>query len=198
MRQERLGAVHDAPEVDVHHPFDLFELADFDVPDERDAGVVVDLVDFAKMVVDLLGVGDERFPLGDVEPVGLDRGADGLEPFLGLRQPVGVDIADGHACPGAGQFDGQRLADTRTGAGDDGDFPGEPLHACTPVSWLCRASRYGEYDQAHTTHRWGRQGLGYFGDVEPDNLLPVRKDVIADYWTCVRPVPRSAAKSPAA
>ena len=57
--------------------------------------------------------------------------------LLGLRQPFGVDVADRQLGPGAGQFEGQRLADTRTGAGDDGDFPGEPLHACSPVSWLC-------------------------------------------------------------
>ena len=95
MRKERLGAVDDAPEVDVHHAFHVLELADLDVPGVRDAGVVVDLVDLAEMLFDLVGVEQEGLAFGDVEPVGLHLGADGLELFLGLRQTFGIDVADG-------------------------------------------------------------------------------------------------------
>ncbi len=94
VRQERLGAVDDAPEVDVHHPLDVLELADLDVAGERDAGVVVDLVDRAEVRADRVGVDAERLTLGDVEPVGLDRRADGLQPLLGGREALGVDVAD--------------------------------------------------------------------------------------------------------
>ena len=49
--EEHLGAVDDAPEVDVHHLFDVLELADLDVTGERDARVVVDLVDLAEVLL---------------------------------------------------------------------------------------------------------------------------------------------------
>ena len=128
VRQEGLGAVDDAPVVDVHHPFHVLELADFDVAGERDARVVVDLVDLAEVLGDGVGVEQEVLPLGDVEAVGLDRGADGLEAFLGGGQAFGVDIADRHAGAGAAQLDGQRLTDARAGAGHDGHLSVEALH----------------------------------------------------------------------
>ncbi len=76
--RKRLGAVDDAPVVDVHHALDVLELADFDVAGEGDTRVVVDLVDLAEVLLDRVGVQQERLALGDVEPVGLDLGADGL------------------------------------------------------------------------------------------------------------------------
>ena len=132
VRQERLGAVDDAPEVDVHHPFDVLELGDLDVAGERDARVVVDLVDLAEVGLDGVGVEQERFAFGDVEAVGLDRGADRLEPFFGDRQALGVDVADRDVGARTSQLDRQRLTDARSGAGDDSDLPGEALHRTLP------------------------------------------------------------------
>ncbi|CKO85106.1 Uncharacterised protein [Mycobacterium tuberculosis] len=57
MRQERLGAVDHTPKIDVHHPFDVLELADLDIAGKGDAGVVVDLVHSAEVLVDRIGVG---------------------------------------------------------------------------------------------------------------------------------------------
>ena len=111
MRQEGFGAVDHAPEVDVHHPLDVLELAGLDVTAERDAGVVVDLVDLAEVLVDLVGVGEESFALGDVEAVDLDSHTQRGQPPLGLREPFGVDVADRQLRACAGQLDGQRLAD---------------------------------------------------------------------------------------
>ena len=73
VREERLRAVDDAPEVDVHHAFDVLERGDLDVADVGDARIVVDLVDLAEVGLDLVGVEQERFALGDVEAVGLRR-----------------------------------------------------------------------------------------------------------------------------
>ena len=56
VRQERLGAVDHTPVVNVHHPFDVIELADLDVAGERDAGVVVDLVDHPKAIPAFVGI----------------------------------------------------------------------------------------------------------------------------------------------
>ena len=106
MRQEGLRAVDDAPKVDVHHPFDVLELADLDVAGECDAGVVVDLVDLAEVLVDLVGVGLEGLAFGDVEPVGPDRHTDGPQPFFGLREPLEVDIADRQRGTGAAELEG--------------------------------------------------------------------------------------------
>src|SRR5205807_4481995 len=94
MRQECFGAVHYAPEVDVHHPLDVLELADFNITGEGDPGVVINLVDLAEVLVDRVGIGQECLAFADVETVRFDRRADGLDPLFGLCQAFGVDVAD--------------------------------------------------------------------------------------------------------
>jgi len=71
VRQKHLGAVDDAPVVDVHHLLDVLELADLDIAGERDASIVVELVDLAEVLLDRVGIQLERLALGDIEPVGL-------------------------------------------------------------------------------------------------------------------------------
>jgi hypothetical protein len=93
--QERFGSIDHAPVVDVHHPLEVLELADLDVAGERDARVVVNLVDRAEVVVDRVGVCQERLPFGDVEAVGLHRRAECGEPLLGGRQSLDIDVTDG-------------------------------------------------------------------------------------------------------
>jgi hypothetical protein len=70
-REEGLGAVDDAPEVDVPRPFDVLELADLDVTVERDAGIVVDLVDHTEVVLEQRRRWPKRLALGEVEPSAL-------------------------------------------------------------------------------------------------------------------------------
>ena len=94
MRKKRLCSVDHAPVVDIHHPFHVLELGDLDVAGERDAGVVVDLVDLAEALGDGVGIEVELLALDDVEAVGLDLRPDGLESLLGGGQPLGVDVAD--------------------------------------------------------------------------------------------------------
>ena len=102
------------------------------------------------MLLDSVGVQLEGLALCHVETVGLDRDTDRLEAFLGDRQSLGVDIADRHTGARAAEFDGQRLPDTRSRPRDDGNFPGEALHAPTPVVTNCCSivfdlSRYRRY-----------------------------------------------------
>ena len=73
VRQERLGAVDDAPEVDVHDALDVLEVIVLDVAGEGDTGVVVDLVDRAVVRRDGVGVAQHRVAVGDVEVLGTDR-----------------------------------------------------------------------------------------------------------------------------
>ena len=106
--------------------------AGLDVADERDARVVVDLVDLAVVLVDRVGVHLERLAFGDVEPVGLHRRTDGLQSLLGDRQALGVDVADRQLGAGAGKLDRQRLADPGAGSGYDSGFTSEPFHSTFP------------------------------------------------------------------
>ena len=123
--QKGLGAVDDAPEVDLHHPLEILERHDLYVAHESDACVVVDLIHRAEMLFDRVGVCKKRLTLGDVESVGLHWCADGRQTLLGARQTFGVDVTDRQFCAAACQFDRQRLPDARPGTGDDGDFSRE-------------------------------------------------------------------------
>ena len=117
---------------------------DLDVAGERDACVVVDLVDGAVVLVDRFGVRLKCLALGNVQPVGLHRRADGLQPLLGHREALGVDVADRQLGAGAPELDRKGLADPGPGARHDGDFPCEAVHLRTPSCQLTRneASRY--------------------------------------------------------
>jgi hypothetical protein len=128
VRQEDLGAVDHAPVVDVHDALDLLELGDLDIAGESDAGVVVDLIDLAEVVFDLVGVEQEAFAFGDVEPVGLDPRADRRQAVLGDLEAFCVDVADGYGRPGSAQCDGQCLTDSLPGPGHDRNFAGKSLH----------------------------------------------------------------------
>ena len=66
MREERLGAVDHAPEVDIHHFLDVFEGRVFDGSDECHARIVVDLVDLAEVFVNCVGIAQECLALGYV------------------------------------------------------------------------------------------------------------------------------------
>ena len=99
VRQERFGAVDHAPIVHVHDSFNVLELSDLDVAAVGDAGVVVDLVDLAEVGLHVIGIEQERLPFRHVEAVRFDRRSDGLEPALGNRQSLGVDVTNRHRRP---------------------------------------------------------------------------------------------------
>ena len=134
MGQKDLGAVDHTPVVDVHHTFHVLERSDLDIADVGDTRVVVDLVDLAEVLDHRVRVELEGLTFGDVEPVCLHRCADRLQPLLGDRQALGVDVTDRHAGAGTGEFDRQRLPDARSGTGYHGDLSGEAVHAHSPSS----------------------------------------------------------------
>src|SRR5918997_1221426 len=69
---ERLGAVHDAPEVDVHQPLEVVVGHRVDRGQERDAGVVEHQVDPAVVVDDPVGPRVHRGPVGHVDALRRD------------------------------------------------------------------------------------------------------------------------------
>src|SRR4029079_9781651 len=89
VREEGLGAVHHAPEVDVHDALDVLEGAAEHVAREGDARVVVDLVDVPELGDDRLGVGQYGGPVGHVEGIGPVPVA---HQAGGLGEAVGVDV----------------------------------------------------------------------------------------------------------
>jgi hypothetical protein len=88
---ERLCAIDDTPEVDVHHPLEILERGDLDVTRERDARDVVAPVHRAEMRIHRIGVCQHGFPLGHVQAVGFDLRALVAQLLLGARQTVGVE-----------------------------------------------------------------------------------------------------------
>ena len=129
VRQERLGAVNHAPIVHIHHPLDVLELGDLDIAAERDSGVVVDLIDLAEVLLDVVGVEQEGLPLRHIQAIRFDRCTDGFEATLGDRQPLGVDIADGHRGSVPSQLDRQFGTHAGPRSGNHCHFAGKSLHA---------------------------------------------------------------------
>ena len=129
VRQECLGAVDNAPVVDVHDSLDVLELGDLDITAERDSGVVVDLIDLAEVVLHVVGVEQEGLPLRDVETIGLDRRTDSLQAAFGYRQALGINVTDGYRGSVPSQLDRKFGAHAGSGSGNHCHFAGESLHA---------------------------------------------------------------------
>ncbi|SIM99158.1 Uncharacterised protein [Mycobacteroides abscessus subsp. abscessus] len=143
MWQEGLGAVDDAPEVDVDDALDVLELAFLHLALECDASVVVDLIDLAEVLLDGVGVEQEGFALSDVETIRTDLGAQRLDLAFGFGQALGIDIADGDLGARSRQLDGQRASDTRTRAGHHGHLAAEAFHKCLLVRRLSNSQSNG-------------------------------------------------------
>ena len=141
VRQERLGAVDHAPEVDAHHPLVVGVVIAFHGAALGDAGVVEDGIDLAVFSHHLVGPGLHRVTVSDV-----DQGLAGLDPKLayqlgGFLKAGAVHIRQGHVATLARQPEGQGAADTRTCASDGGNFILERFHALTSVMvWLAMAN----------------------------------------------------------
>ena len=144
VRKERLGAVDHAPEVDVHHPFDVLELAGLDVAGERDAGVVVDLVDRAEVLVDRVGVRLECLALGDVHrsaftgaPMAFSRSSVTARPSVSTSLIASLAPERPSSMARAWPIPDPAPVTTAT-------FPAKPSMSATPSCQLTRneASRY--------------------------------------------------------
>ena len=118
------------PEVDVHHALDVPELADFDVTGERDARVVVDLVDLAEVLLDIVGVGDESFAFSDIQAIRLDRRAESFRlSSVNARPSVSMSLIASLAPDLPSSM--ASAWPMRTGSRDDRHFSGESLHRCS-------------------------------------------------------------------
>ena len=96
--------------------------------------LLIDDVDHAELGRDLVGVAQHGGAVGDVEAGLVHRRADDAHLLGGLGQTGGVDVADGQLRAAAGEVVGERAADARAGAGDDGDLVLEIGHAEIPSS----------------------------------------------------------------
>ena len=135
VRQELLGAVHDAPEVDADDPVDVVVVEVLEVAGQRDAGVVDDHVDPAELLGDGRGVRRHRGAVGDVEAVAAHLArAGGLDQVDGLGEPGLVDVGEREQRAAAGDVEGQRAADAGAGAGDHDDLVVEASSCATPAS----------------------------------------------------------------
>ena len=136
MRQERLGAVDDAPEVDVDDALDLLEAHLLDVAGEGDAGVVEDQVDDAELGGDGVGVGEHGGAVGDVEALLVHLRAELTRAAGGLGQAGGVDVADGEPRAAAGEL-----------VGSARPMP-EPAPVTTAtLPWICRSCGLASSDE---------------------------------------------------
>ena len=113
-----LGAVDHAVEVDLEDADRGRVVLLVERPDRHDARVVDEHVDRPEPALDLVQEGGEAGAVGHVE-----REAHGVGPELGGRglRGGGVDVADRHAAALARERECQRLADSPSAAGDDGD-----------------------------------------------------------------------------
>jgi hypothetical protein len=139
MRQERLRAMHDAPEIDADDPFEIVDARGFRARGQRYARVVEDQIDLAVLGPHERRPCEHRVAVRDVEPpragahaVLRARGGRGREPDV-----VHVGERDRAAAPR--QLDRETAAHARTGAGDRGDLAGKSLHASSSRS-ACAAS----------------------------------------------------------
>jgi hypothetical protein len=151
-RQERVGHVEDASEVDRD---DVFPVADHGLRRAKhavaadDAGIVDEDRDLPDLVGDLFGHRDTVVTFGDVErkAVGRAAGAADFLRRLGGRLLLAVEQHDARAF--AGIADRDRAPDAGACAGDDGDVIVEKGHGAFPLAWVLpedskRISQYKE------------------------------------------------------
>jgi hypothetical protein len=136
--QELLGALHHAPEVDVHDPLEVVVADLGEVTVQGDAGVVDHRVDPAELLAHGRGVGAHRGPVPDVELVGAHplAGAAGPQGDLldrggGLHQTGLVPVAERQHGPGLRGLQRELAADPGAGPGDHHDLAVQRPHAGT-------------------------------------------------------------------
>ena len=92
LRQEGLGPVDHAPEVDLHHPFEIVIGEFVDARDLCHAGIVYDDVGTAMRGFDVLCKGIDRIAVRDIEKIGRDPAAQRLDPLRGFGKAAPVEI----------------------------------------------------------------------------------------------------------
>src|SRR5690554_4866374 len=133
--QEGAGAVGHAPEVDIHHPFEVFVGHLANGGRQRHAGVVDDQVNLAEVRPYLFGVGVDGFAVRDIEKVRTHVGT--TAGGHGFRQPGFVNVRQRQPAAFGGQHTGKGPADSGTGSGYHSHFVLEILHDYDPLSCFC-------------------------------------------------------------
>ena len=124
VRQERLGAMHHAPEVDADDPFQVSVIHPFDGARQRHPGIVEHQVDLA-----VLGHATRRprlhgLAVGHVQHLGGDsdgRQGRGADQVLGMFQALAVFVCQRQVAPFPRQRQGQCAAHAGSRAGDRRD-----------------------------------------------------------------------------
>ena len=161
--QERLGAVHDAPEVDVHEPLEVGIGHGLDRRSQGHPGVVEHQVDRAVLGDDLVGPRVHGVAIGDVDARARHLHARPLAEGDGLGQADVVDIAQREVRAPARQLLSERASDAGTGAGDGGHPPVEGLHDARSCSVVAVSGR------APTTAGWA---AGLESSSTPSSMPP--------------------------
>ncbi|GAB7535552.1 hypothetical protein BGC_17670 [Burkholderia sp. 3C] len=129
VRQERLGAVHHAPEIHAHQPFEIVDRHRGRQRRERHAGIVEDQMDRAVARLDVARPGHHGVAVAHVHAV-LRDGDTGLGAQRGrVGQAVRIEIRQRQMAAGIRQRAGEAAADARARAGDDGELAVERFHA---------------------------------------------------------------------
>jgi hypothetical protein len=132
VREERPHTVHDAPEVDAHHPFPRLDAAEPRVAAACHTGVVAHHVDMAEAFERLRRQRLDLFALAHIGEHRQRVDTGGGDPLLGRLQRAGLDVGEHERAPGRGEGVGKRQADTARGAGDHHDLPIPELHRRGP------------------------------------------------------------------
>ena len=130
MRQERAGAVHHAPEIDVDQPLHLRLVDLVEGAEQCDAGIVDDDVERGVggngRVREFLDLGG----LADIDAVGRDLARAALADLGGdLLQPGLVAVGERQVAAARGQLQRERAADAAGGAGHGGRTSGYRSHS---------------------------------------------------------------------
>ena len=129
MRQERLRAMHDAPEVDVHHPLEVVVVDLLVAAEQRHARVVDHDVHPTEPAADRVGVVVHGPAVADVHTLHQDppAGAGPHQPG-GLGQSGLVRVTQGEDRTPGGGVHGKRPADAGARSGDRDDLVVERPH----------------------------------------------------------------------
>ena len=135
-RQECLGPVHHAPEVDVHQPFEILVGHRLDGCAERNARVVEDEVDPTVFGDDVVGPRIHRIVGCDVEVCGRDLHPEAVARRHSLGEPRVINVTQGQVRPAPSQRVGEGPADARAGPGDRRDTVAKIPHRL-PSAVMC-------------------------------------------------------------
>src|SRR5690606_29440807 len=127
------GAVHHAPEVDIHEPFKIVVTHVFDSFAETDTGIVHDDIDLAMLGHRVVRIAIDSITITHVDQMGADSDRIAGQSLDGPFQTVLTDVGKGQMTAFPCQSNSSGLTDSRTGASDGGDFAGESFHSAVPL-----------------------------------------------------------------